>query len=556
MHHRHVFVCLAMLSLLTGLMAGEVAEPTGTGETASWALGDPDSDRVEGTRTTRAYAELALKPPAKPILVAVIDTGIDINHPDLKEVIWSNPGEVGGKPGVDDDGNGFIDDLHGWNFIGSREGKQLVTSTMEVTRQLARLRKAAAAGTATPEQLEELPRIEAQYVQARSRRAQEFISLTMTTAVLTELANALATQGATGTTPEEVAACVPSKPSGELYKEIYLNYAEKGASLADMRRRLDEVRTVLDIQFGLDFDESTIIGDDPARLDQKGYGNPLVAEDPHAMHGTHVAGIISAVRGNNLGVAGQCAWVRILPIRAVPDGDERDKDVANAIRYAVDCGARIINMSFGKGISPDKTYVDEAVRYAAAHDVLLVHGAGNSGENTDLERFFPNQTALAPAAGGGEERFANWIEVGASSPERGKLAASFSNYGQRNVDIFAPGTAILSTTLGGDTEEASGTSMAAPELSGVAALVWSQHPELSAVQLRQALLDNARRYPGLRVSRPGSRNQRVPFESLSVCGGVVDAWLTLRALAPKPASDAGAVEPAGSGVPAAQPPLP
>jgi subtilisin family serine protease len=172
------------------------------------------------------------------------------------------------------------------------------------------------------------------------------------------------------------------------------------------------------------------VGDDPARLDEKGYGNPLVAEDPHAMHGTHVAGIISAIRGNNRGVAGQCAWVRILPIRAVPDGDERDKDVANAIRYAVDCGARIINMSFGKGLSPHKAYVDEAVRYAAAHDVLLVHGAGNSGENTDTERFFPNQTALAPAAGGGEERFATGSRSGpvhrsgASSRRRSRTMVS------------------------------------------------------------------------------------------------------------------------------------
>lgn len=541
-----------MLLLLPGLATGGEVKPAGQDETVAWALGDPDADQVEGTRTTRAYAELALTPPEKPILVAVIDSGIDIKHPDLKDVIWTNPGEAGGKPGVDDDGNGFIDDVHGWNFIGSRDGKQLVAGRMEVTRQLARARKSVAAKTATPEQSDELARLEAQYLQLRGQYAQEFLSLSMSAAVLTELMNGMAAQGLKDNSLAGIAAFVPTRPSGEIYKDFYLRHAARIASPSDIRQRVDQARATLDIQLGLDFDESAVIGDDPNRLDEKGYGNPLVADDPHAMHGTHVAGIIGAIRGNGIGTAGQCAWVRILPIRAAPDGDERDKDVANAIRYAVDCGARIINMSFGKGLSPDKAYVDEAVRYAAAHDVLLVHGAGNGAMDCDSGMLFPNPIASA-TPGSPEERFTNWIEVGASAPERDKLAAPFSNYGARNVDIFAPGTDILSTTPGGRTGEASGTSMAAPEVAGVAALVWTQHPELSAVQLRQALLDNARRFPDLRVVQPGTSNKRVPFASLSASGGIVDAWLTLRALAPKPAADAGPTEPAVPVVPAEQP---
>ena len=546
-----LLACLIVLLLPALASSAEVAESPG--EVVSWALGDPDSDRVEGTRTTRAYAELGLTSPAKPILVAVIDTGIDIAHPDLKDVIWSNPGEVDGKPGVDDDGNGFVDDIHGWNFIGSRDGRQLVAGTMEVTRELARLRRCAAAKTATDEQLQALAQLETQYVQDRDERAQALLSLSVSTAVLAEVVNALTAQGLKDTSPAGIVAFVPSKPSGEIYKGIYRNYVGGEASLADLRLQLEEERARLDIQFGLDFDESAVIGDDPAKLDEKGYGNALVADDPHGRHGTHVAGIIAAIRGNGAGIAGQCAWVRILPIRAVPDGDERDKDVANAIRYAVDCGAKIINMSFGKGLSPDKGYVDAAARYAAAHDVLLVHGAGNDGADCDARPHYPNQIA-GSGPGGEEERFANWIEVGASTRDRSRLAASFSNYGRRNVDIFAPGMAILSTIPGGKTDEASGTSMAAPMLAGVAALVWTQHPELTAVQLRQALLDNARRFPGLRVPLPGSRKNRVPFEGLSATGGIVDTWLTLRALAPKPAV---ATEPVSAPAePATTPPQP
>ncbi|MEK7414000.1 MAG: S8 family serine peptidase [Planctomycetota bacterium] len=534
----HTLFVLATMALLPTLItAAEVKprEPKEAKEFVSWGLGDPDQDHVEGTRTSRAYAELNLKPPAQPIIVAVIDSGIDITHPDLKPVMWTNQREADGKPGVDEDGNGFIDDVYGWNFLGSRDGKKMIVAgTMEVTRELARVRKLVADKKATPEQLEELTKLETQYAEERDEHAQGLIRLTSSTAIASELINALVAQGLTDPTPAGVAAFTPTKPSGEIYKQMYRRFSRDGTSAADLRKQLEEERSNLDIQFDLEFDESAIIGDDPTKLDERGYGNPNIDKDPHGFHGTHVAGIIGAVRGNGVGIDGHCAWVQVMSVRAVPNGDERDKDVANAIRYAVDNGAKIINMSFGKSLSPNKAYVDDAFRYAAAHDVLLVHAAGNDGKNCDFEPHFPNQIALDTSTG---ERFENVLEVGASSPKRDKLAASFSNYGQRNVDLFAPGADIPSTVPGGGIEPSSGTSMAAPTAAGVAALVWTQHPELSAVQLRRALIDNVRRYPGLRVVQPGSRSTRVLFETLSASGGVIDAWQTLRALAPKPPVD-------------------
>jgi subtilisin family serine protease len=270
-------------------------------------------------------------------------------------------------------------------------------------------------------------------------------------------------------------------------------------------------------------DPSAIIGDDPTDLHERGYGNPQINGE-NAYHGTHVAGIIGALRDGQ-GAEGICPWVRLMPIVAVPDGDERDKDVANAIRYAVDNGARIICCSFGKGWSPDQSVVDAAARYAEAKGVLIVHAAGNEGTNLDVTPHYP--IPWTHDDDGTRRHLTTWIEVGASGPEAGReLAAEFLNYGSESVDLFAPGVEIPSSVPGGGVGNASGTSMAAPTVAGVAALVWSQHPELSASELRERLLRTARRYPSVIVKRPGD-GSLVQFSTLSHSGGIVDAWAAL-----------------------------
>ena len=242
-----------------------------------------------------------------------------------------------------------------------------------------------------------------------------------------------------------------------------------------------------------------------------------------------MAGIIAAVRDNDLGIKGVANNVRIMSVRAVPDGDERDKDVANAIIYAVDNGASIINMSFGKGFSWDKEVVDKAVKYAAKKDVLLVHAAGNSSQNTDEEDNFPNDRY--EKRGWFRKKMAkNWLEIGALSWKPGENAvASFSNYAKGNVDLFAPGHQINSTTPDQNYQSLSGTSMAAPVTAGVAAVLRSYFPSLTAEQVKEIMMTTVTPVTQ-KVKKPGHKDgdALVEFSSLSKSGGVVNAYLAVK----------------------------
>ena len=262
------------------------------------------------------------------------------------------------------------------------------------------------------------------------------------------------------------------------------------------------------------------MGDDYNNSSERYYGNNNVV-GPDASHGSHVAGIIAAKRGNNIGLDGIADRAKIMVVRVVPDGDERDKDVANGIRYAVDNGAKIINMSFGKGFSWDKNIVDSAVAYAESKGVLLVHAAGNNNSDNDEIPNYPNDTLW-----NGTHTAANWIEIGASQPKRKKLATVFSNYGKNNVDLFAPGQDIYSTIPGDKYAYFNGTSMAAPVVSGVAALVWSRYPNLTAVQIKQILMESGTAVKG-KVLLPGSKS-KIKFTELSQSGRLVNAFEALK----------------------------
>ena len=313
-----------------------------------------------------------------------------------------------------------------------------------------------------------------------------------------------------------------------------------------MREYVDGQRGKVDCGYNLDCtDRAIVVGDNPDDYAQhSGYGNNDVA-GPDATHGTHVAGIIGALRGNGIGAIGVADAVRIMAVRAVPNGDERDKDVANAIRYAVDNGANIVNMSFGKNLSPGKTAVDEAVRYAASKGVLLVHAAGNDGKNIDTEANFP-EAAYATGT-----RAPNWIEVGASNHDTRNLVADFSNYSKVEVDVFAPGVDIYSTLPGGTYGALDGTSMAAPVVSGVAALVWAYYPALTAEQLRTVLLASARRFPNMTFEHKGVRG---PLTSFSATGGVVNAYEALRQAAAMTSAAAPGTSTVRPATPAPRPP--
>ncbi len=492
---------------------------------ADWWFQDGTGGRFPGTSAERAYRELlAGRQPRQPVVVAILDTGVDVEHEDLDGVLWTNEDEVPGN-GVDDDRNGYVDDVHGWNFIGGRGGN-VHQDTYEVTRVYASLRRyegarqdtLSAAGRAEYQRYQQVKtEFQREIARRRSSSSRWPGSRPRSTSFLVVLRREVGTDSLT---VANVTALRPVRMDVMQAQQAYLQLAAAGITPRQVDEEVERLQGRLRNGLNPDFNPRTVVGDDPADTSERGYGNNDL-EGPDASHGTHVAGIVGAERGNGLGVDGIAPAVRIMPVRVVPDGDERDKDVANAIRYAVDNGARIINMSFGKAYSPQKGVVDDAVRYADGKGVLLVHAAGNDASNLDTRPSFPVRGFQA----GGQPKL--WIEVGASSYTADSLAASFSNYSRTRVDVFAPGVSILSTVPGNGYERNQGTSMAAPVVSGLAALIMSYYPQLTAEQVRAVILESATRFPNQRVVKPGEEGQ-VAFSELSATGGVVNAYEALR----------------------------
>ena len=492
---------------------------------ANWWLLDAQQDRFPGVGAERLYREvLANRRPQRPVVVAIIDSGTDIAHPDLDGNVWTNAREVAGNT-RDDERNGYADDVHGWNFIGGRDGRNVGVDTYEVVRVYGSLRRYEGANPDTlrgdaRREYDLFRETKAQVERQRTSAQQMLTEIRGFEEVLNRALGILRQQvGADSLTVANVTRVQSARPEVAQARQLYLQIAAQGFTPRQVIEQRKELEERVEFALNPDFDpRRTIVGDNYANTAERSYGNTDVT-GAFADHGTHVAGIVAAERGNE-GVNGVApAGTRLMIVRAVPNGDERDKDVANAIRYAVDNGAHIINMSFGKGYSPQKQAVDDAVRYAEQKGVLLVHAAGNEGENLNENDNFPNRRFVT----GGEAR--NWIEVGASSWEGGeRLAAPFSNWGKGQVDVFAPGAQILSTVPGGRYERNSGTSMAAPVVSGVAALLMSYFPTLTAVQVRQIILDSATRYTDQMVLRPGSESERVRFGDLSDTGAVVNAY--------------------------------
>lgn len=496
-----LFAGLALAAAAPAVHAQDTAQ-------ANWHLLDPTADRVPGIGAERAYRELLSgMQPRDTVVVAIIDSGIEIDHPDLASVIWTNRREVAGN-GRDDDNNGYVDDVHGWDFLGSRDGRDISNDTYEITRLYAACRGGAMEVGGIP-----CAGIRRDFEARQAELREEGAFVQQLTAMVATLRRAMP---GSEITEASLRALQSTDPAVTTARSQIGRVLAAGFSVEDIEGQGKAMQDQLEYSFNPDFDPRPVIGDDYANTSERGYGNAEV-EGPDADHGTHVAGIVAAMR-NSVGVSGVAGNVRIMVLRAVPDGDERDKDVANAIRYAVDNGARVVNMSFGKSHSPQKSVVDEAVRYAESKGVLLVHAAGNDGADLNVEGNFPNQDYV----GGG--RATNWIEVGASGWQgAGELAAEFSNYGRGKVDVFAPGVAILSTVTDQTYARNDGTSMAAPVVTGMAATLLSYFPELTAVQVREIILASATRYTDQQVRIPGGR-ERVPFGQLSDTGAVVNLY--------------------------------
>jgi subtilisin family serine protease len=492
----------------------------------NWLHADFETDKIMGMSVDKAYTLLKGKT-SKTVVVAVLDSGIDINHEDLKDIIWKNPKEIPNN-NIDDDKNGYVDDVYGWNFIGGKDGKHVVQDTKESAREYKRL--SVKYDNKTDEDLKKLSKPEKaeyeRYKKVKNKFVTERAQMEQTLKIYEILKRGIEQivkdfEGKELTTSTLEKYETGTDPLKMMAKQTLMQSMAEGekadAVLKEITKGYEYIDKMIKYKLNPDFDPRSVVGDNYADQLEKNYGNNDVI-GPDASHGTHVAGIIAAIRNNNLGINGVCDNVRIMVVRVVPDGDERDKDVANAIRYAVDNGASIINMSFGKDVSFNKKVVDDAVKYAISKDVLLIHAAGNSSLDLDKEDNFPNKRYEL-----GKKAEA-WLEVGASSWEGGKeKVGSFSNYGQKNVDVFAPGVAIYSTIPGSKYERFDGTSMASPSTAGVAALLRAYFPELTAVQVKEIIMKSVTPIKETTI-KPGTKNEEIPFSKLCISGGVVNAY--------------------------------
>jgi subtilisin family serine protease len=501
-----------------------------------------------GISTDRAYAllrTLSARPAPRPIIVAVIDGGIDTTHVDLRRVLWHNPGEVPAN-GQDDDHNGYADDVYGWNFMGGADGRNVFESQKEETRLYARLkplyedRTLATVPASKKAEFRLYEQVKKAYTTKRAEAEAAYQKDSQTLAEDQTRLDALKKGYGVAVLdsgflhhPPAAADTALARQAAFYYQDMRKRAPTTDSLLSRYRRYNAELKLRLDYAYNLAYQPQPLAGEHPTDLTERYYGNNNLQTrlSYHGTgHGTHCAGIIAADRANNLGVRGVAEQVRILSVRCIPDGDERDKDVANAIRYAVDNGASIISMSFGKYFSPEKMVVDEAMRYANAKGVLLVHAAGNDHLNYDSIPEFPSPRYLSG------QLIPNLITVGASARTNDEhLVASFSNYGRQTVDVFAPGVDVVSTFPGNQYRPISGTSMAAPVVAGMAAVLKVNFPQLTPADLKRIILASAAPVH-TPVRRPGSK-ELVDFATLSRTGGIVNLYEAVRLASALPASN-------------------
>ncbi len=474
----------------------------------AWHMLDNSVDGIPGVGADRAYKELLAGKKSTPVVVAIIDSGTESFHPDLKANIWTNKGEIADN-GIDEDENGYVDDIHGWSFIGGIGGDVSIDN-LEFTRVYRELKNRFGAvvdaknvKTEDKKDYERYLHLKKEYDRRIKEADENLMNYVMIEMFYSNAKQSIATMlGKEDYTLEEVMA-IEAKDEFTTAAQGLVALGMQEDLMAEISQGKEHFEALAKFQLNLDFDPRYMVGDNYNNVDERYYGNNHI-DGPESEHGTHVGGIVGAVR-NEFGMNGVADNVQLMIIRAVPNGDERDKDIANAIRYAVDNGARIINMSFGKSYSPQKAAVDAAVKYAESKGVLIIHAAGNDAKNIDKEYNFPTDKYID----GGY--CSTWMEIGASNMSVDNLVADFSNYGKKSVDVFAPGVDIYSTVNDDKYKDNSGTSMAAPVTSGVAATLMSYFPNLTASDVKEILMKSAIRYPKAVTTTYVERNKMGKF---------------------------------------------
>ncbi len=506
-----------------------------------WHMMDRATSGYYGLSVDKAYEFVKSKKlKSKTVIVAVIDSGIDTTHEDLKPILWRNPKEIPGN-GIDDDKNGYVDDIYGWNFLGGRDGNNVEQDSYEAARVYHKFKdkykdfdiKTALLNKEQLWQYEMWKRSEKEVVGDTKSSSLELVFLKKAyTSCLKSDSTLRKAMGKEKFTGKELGDFSPTeidvkKAKNSLFSLMSGNdalettneeFLEGFGDYVSGEEKKAEAGNTPPKTYRAD-----VVKDNYEDFNDKFYGNPNVqVSNKSALHGTHVSGIIAAARNNGKGMDGVADNVRIMSLRAVPDGDEHDKDIALAIRYAADNGAQVINMSFGKGFSPEKKWVDEAVKYAESKGVLLVHAAGNDAKNIDTMFNYPTPVALDNTRPG------NWITVGASGdPKAGGITASFSNYGKKEVDVFAPGVKIYSTVPGGNTyQNLQGTSMASPVVAGLAAFILEYYPNLSPAQVKMVIEKSSS--PLTEKVKNPETGEMVDLSEISRSGGVVNAYEAIK----------------------------
>ncbi len=522
-------------ALFSGSKAfGQATAKADTEPPKNWHELDLKKDGYYGISLKQAYQFLDGKK-SRTVIVAIIDGGIDTSQKDLKSVLWVNTKEIPGN-GIDDDHNGYTDDINGWNFLGGKDGKADFTETAEEVREYFKLKDKYSNLTAA------LPGQEKQYAYwlnvkttydstiSKSKREIKGISselniLTATNYYIKRALNLKSDQSFTiADLPRIKTTNDTINQSKTVWESVFHQIGETTTNAKIIKEISDYYATLNNI-LNPDLDvRARTTGDNPDTLDGKPYGSNILKMSD-ASHGTGVAGLIGAVRNNGFGIDGVADNVRIMALKVIPKGDEYDKDVVNAIHYAVDNGAKIININFGKKISPHKDWVDAAFKYAAEKDVLLIMASGNDNLDVDKVTVYPNDTFLDGSSIDAD----NFINVGASGPKLDEnLAADFTNYGKKNVDVFAPGVKVTSIDADAELNTEDGTSFSAPIVAGIAALCLEYYPDLSAKQIKEAILGSALPLNGTMVIKPGTKDEKVDFATLSKTGGIVNAYRALQ----------------------------
>jgi cell wall-associated protease len=519
-------------------------------ELKNWHCKDPLQDTISGISLERAYKEIIKnKTKLNEIIVAVIDTQIDLYHEDLKEQIWTNKKEIPNN-NIDDDRNGYIDDVNGWSFIGTKSGGYVVWANFEYVRfvrewnpyfkdkiesqipanDLVNYKEYQRALKHLSENekyyknwQKSLKHNIAVYPLVKDTLKYFFPKENYTYQQLDSLYKVYKINDKTYKQRRDS----NDRDLGALISYMMVNIDVNQKNIEDIQDASTQLDSIITKNIDINYDDRKLIGDNPKIL-EKGYGNNKVCSTIEGLrslkeHGTRVSGIIAANRQNRIGIKGFSDKIKIMPLHISLFGDQHDKDIVMAIKYAVDNGAKVINLSIGKEFSLHKKWVHDAFKYAESHNVLLIHASGNDGFNVDYNPFYPSDIAYD----GTGEISNNFINVGSTTQKADStLVSNFSNYGKNNLDIFAPGEEIYTTNEENKYAYDSGTSLAAPMVSGTAALIWLYYPKLTAAQVKQIIMDPGVAYD-IEVIVPGTTDKKVKFSELSKSGKVVNVYNAL-----------------------------